>query len=54
MKEANGSKSPGTLGLAPADARVGDYVFLIHGIKKAVGDRLDLFVDIATAYQLVN
>ena len=28
--------SPGKLGLAPANATVGDYVFLIHGIEKAV------------------
>ena len=97
-----GDSSAGKVGLAPADARVGDYVFLIHGIEKAVvvrkeegrvrvvgtaahaenryvaravkdgdlkrektfgttdlefinsEDRLDLFVDVATAYQLMN
>ncbi|KAH8598385.1 heterokaryon incompatibility protein-domain-containing protein [Bisporella sp. PMI_857] len=99
-----GDGSAGKVGLAPANARVGDYVFLIDGIEKAIvvreeagrvrvvgtaasaenrylarevkegglkrekrfgtrsfkyksihrTDRLDLFVDIATAYQLTS
>ncbi|KAH8591242.1 hypothetical protein B0O99DRAFT_519834 [Bisporella sp. PMI_857] len=97
-----GDDSAGKVGLAPANARVGDYVFLIDGIEKSVVvrqeegqvrvigtaasaesrylareikdsglkrekrfgttsfkwirryERLDLFVDVATAYQLIS
>ena len=97
-----GSKSNGQLGLAPDNAAVGDYIFLIDGIEKAIivrqvdggvkvvgtgglaenrfvaraatnggmrkakmfgtadiksihkTNRLDLFVDLATVYQLIN
>ncbi|KIM99916.1 hypothetical protein OIDMADRAFT_166048 [Oidiodendron maius Zn] len=97
-----GSKSNGQLGLAPDNAAVGDYIFLIDGIEKAIivrqvdggvkvvgtgclaenrfvaraatnggmrkakifgtadikyidqRDRLDLFVDLATVYQLIS
>ncbi len=97
-----GDASAATVGLAPSEARVGDYILLIHGTAKVVvvraeegqvrlvgtaaaaenhfiararkdedlekekifepaelnfinsKDRLDLFVDIATAYQLLG
>ncbi|KAH7378538.1 hypothetical protein BKA64DRAFT_728220 [Cadophora sp. MPI-SDFR-AT-0126] len=98
----HGDASAATVGLAPSEARVGDYILLIHGTAKVVvvraeegqvrlvgtaaaaenhfigrarkdedlekekifepadlefinsADRLDLFLDIATAYQLLG